>query len=308
MTNILPINTGAMDPFFDTVPLSQKLRLLDGTVLHDTAIIKDFFTVSEVQTVWEAVCALPKSPSDKPLEMNFEKPKWVTGKHIASNDDGREIPREKMWFQRNIDNMLRYGYTGWQWAVAAGTYRLGTVPHLEALIDKMDEKLGLEHTLNHWIVTHYASGAHNIPMHSDKVIDWKAGSTFVVIKLGAPRLFVFTQFVDGKDVEIFSEVLEPGTAVIVGYDANQRVKHGVPPVEDSAPSGSIVGWCIETVIPWLDVHKNMAIEEANKAEAKKIKAEAKKIKAEAKKIKAENYMATVEATKAKAKTLKKDTS
>ncbi|NDA64278.1 MAG: hypothetical protein EBX50_19955, partial [Chitinophagia bacterium] len=94
-----------------------------------------------MQTVWEAVCALPKSPSDKPLEMNFEKPKWVTGKHIASNDDGREIPREKMWFQRNIDNMLRYGYTGWQWAVAAGTYRLGTVPHLEALIDKMDEKL-----------------------------------------------------------------------------------------------------------------------------------------------------------------------
>ena len=43
MTNILPINTGAMDPFFDTVPLSQKLRLLVGTVLHDTAIIKDFF-------------------------------------------------------------------------------------------------------------------------------------------------------------------------------------------------------------------------------------------------------------------------
>jgi hypothetical protein len=252
--------------------------MLDGTVLHDTAIIPDFFTPLEVEAVWNAVCAIPKAERDKPLEMDFEKPKWVTGKHLASNDDGHEIPREKMWFQRKLDAMLRYGYTGWQWAVAAGTYRLGAVPQLEVLVDKMDQMLGLKHKLNHWIVTRYPSGADNIALHSDKVADWKAGSTFVVIKLGAPRPFVFTQCVEGKDVEIFNEVLASGTAVIVGYDANQCVKHGVPPLLDSASSGSIVGRCIETAIPWPEVQKNMAVAEATKIEEKKLKEQKRKAK------------------------------
>ena len=30
---------------------------------------------------------------------------------------------------------------GWQWAVSAGTYRLGAIPDLEALVDAMDAKL-----------------------------------------------------------------------------------------------------------------------------------------------------------------------
>ena len=61
----------------------------------------------------------------------------------------------------------------------------------------------------------------------------------------------------------FSEVLSAGTAVIVGRDANDRVKHGVPTMmkqegqEGHHVSGSIVGRCISTVIPWEEVGKKV---------------------------------------------------
>jgi hypothetical protein len=78
-------------------------------------------------------------------------------------------------------------YTGWQWAVAKGTYRLGAVPALQALVDALDAKLGLAHAHNHWIVTRYEEGKDNIGLHSDKDKDWADGSAFAVVKLGAPR-------------------------------------------------------------------------------------------------------------------------
>jgi hypothetical protein len=53
-------------------------------------------------------------------------------------------------------------------------------------------------------------------------------------------------------------VLEPGTAVIVGFDANQRVKHGVPPAPGSGPNGSIVGRCIATSLPWPAVDREIS--------------------------------------------------
>jgi hypothetical protein len=107
------------------------------------------------------------------------------------------------------------------------------VPALEAVVDAVEEKLCLAHRHNHWIVTRYMEGRDNIGLHSDKTKDvrtcstarklnsatpplpshlhatylikflscypvdnpeqWKVGSTFAVIKLGAPRPFVFTE-------------------------------------------------------------------------------------------------------------------
>ena len=55
-------------------------------------------------------------------------------------------------------------------------------------------------------------------------------------------------------MEIFNKVLQPGTAVIVGYDANLKVKHGVPAAgADCGPSGSIVGRYITTELEWSKV-------------------------------------------------------
>ena len=155
--------------------------------------------------------------------------------------------------------------------MSAGTYRLDTIPDLASMVRTMDGQLSLQHAHNHWIVTRYSDGKDCIGLHSDKVKDWAEGSCFAVVKLGAPRPFVFTQAVGGHDVEIFHEVLEPGTAVIVGYAANQLVKHGVPAVADSAASGSIVGRCIKTALPWPTVAANIAKAKANKARVAGVK-------------------------------------
>ena len=255
-----------MEAFFAAIPDSFKLRLLDGTVLHDTAILPGFIPPEQAHAAWAGVCARRDCDASQPLALTFEDPKWVTGESKELNYRGHPIKRDKMWFQRDMSHMLRYGYTGWSWAVSAGTYRLGTIPALEALVKTMDTKLGLAHPHNHWIVTRYQEGKDNIGLHSDKTKDWTQGSAFAVIKLGAPRPFVFTQQVDGKDVKIFEEVLQPGTAVVVGYAANGKVKHGVPAVPNCEPSGSIVGRAIETKKPWPEVHKKIAQRAAKSAE------------------------------------------
>jgi hypothetical protein len=183
-----------------------------------------------------------------PLTTNFEEPRWVTGESKELNYRGNAIKRDKLWFQRNPrkEGLLRYAYTGWTWGVSAGTYRLGTVPALEALVDTMENKLGFAHVHNAWIITKYSDGKDNIGMHSDKTKDWAEGS---------------------KDVEIYNQVLQPGTAVIVGMDANQKVKHGVPAVAESGPSGSIVGRCITTTLSWDEVREAVARSEATRARA-----------------------------------------
>ena len=247
-----------MEPFFNTVPDKYKLRLVDGTILHDTAIIPEFVPKKMADAAWDAVCARPDCDSGMPLTLDVANPRWVTGERKELNYRGHPIKRDKMWFQRETGTSKRYGYTGWQWRIALALNLLGSIPALAALVDAMGAMLGLTHKHNQWIVTRYATGADNIGLHSDKVKDWAEGSTFVVIKLGAPRPFVFTQRVNGVDVEIFNQVLQPGTAVIVGYNANQKVKHGVPAVEECGPSGSIVGRCITTEVEWTEVYRKIA--------------------------------------------------
>jgi hypothetical protein len=138
-----------MDPFFATVPEALKLKLADGTILQDTAIIPHFLPADAVSAAWDAACALPACPTDAPLVRDVERPQWVTGESKALNYRGRAVPRDKMWFQRDMDKYLRYGYTGWQWAVSAGTYRLGAVPALESLVTSLDTKMNLTHPHNH---------------------------------------------------------------------------------------------------------------------------------------------------------------
>ena len=93
--------------------------------------------------------------------------------------------------------------------------------------------------------------------------------------MGAPRRFQFSQSVHQvdangefrydkkgkpvmKDVVIFDKVIQPGTAIIVGMDANTKIKHGVPRTENvDGPSGSIVGRAILTKVPWEQVDRNI---------------------------------------------------
>jgi hypothetical protein len=245
--------------FFDHVPDSQKIKLANGEVLHDTAIIKDFIPKDVMASLWKYFQACPTHDPNTPLPFNIDgmNPYFVSGMSKELNYRGNPMPRNKMWLQNDMNALIRYSYTGHQWGVSPATFLTSSIPGLDRLIDELENQTLFENPCNHFIVTIYENGKYHIGQHSDKVKDWMPGSCFVVIKFGVPRPFVFTQSIDGKDVVIFNQVLEAGTAIIVGQEANLRVKHGVPPVDDCGISGSIVGRCISTKFEWSDVLKKI---------------------------------------------------
>ena len=95
-------------------------------------------------------------------------------------------------------------------------------------------------------------------MHAaDKEVDFVPGSYFVVFKLGAARDSPRRH----KDEVFWQQPLEAGTAIIVKTgpgSPNQCCKHGVPVSQvPVGPSGSVVFRCIQTVVPWDHVKRNM---------------------------------------------------
>ena len=137
-----------MKAFFASVPLELKLTQADGSVLPDTAIIPNFIPEDQANKVFEALSAFPDCDPDTPLSFGMEgnqepsgkNPRWVTGKSRELKYRGNPLKRDKMWFQRDMTRFLKYGYTGWQWKVSAGTYLLSTVPKLEQLVNKQNER------------------------------------------------------------------------------------------------------------------------------------------------------------------------
>lgn len=288
-----------MESYFETVPQAFKLRLPSGEILEDSAIIPNF--CQEVLNldparIWEAAMGLGTFDVESVLDRGEgENPKWVPGEHKALNYRGRPVKRDKIWLQRSFeDGMFRYGYTGWQWKIANATQKVESVSEVDALVKAVNMKLKLEKSHNHWIITRYESDDDNIGFHSDKMKDWEDDSCFVVIKLGTPRRFEFSwkepsiveaeanlktaeklklgvanarkrlkEVVrDRKYPEIFySEFLSSGTAIIIGANANSRVRHGVPAVkegEEKGVSGSIVGRSIKKLYSWDAVDKEIA--------------------------------------------------
>ena len=104
---------------------------------------------------------------------------------------------------------------------------------------------------NHYIVTKYETGQHNIGFHFDKPKDIApssatSASLITVVKTGeCGRPFELRMRAgEGERQEsirpFFSQALEPETAVIMTLEANLKTQHSVPVVEQAGPSGSIV--------------------------------------------------------------------
>ena len=277
-----------MTKFFESIDDNFKLRLPTGEVLKDTAIIPNFVKNSlgmEVDKVWQSLQKYPDHPVDQPIKIQGNEPMWITGAHPALNYRGNAIKRDKIWLQKEYARgMRRYGYTGWQWKVSGGVNDVGEVPLVDTMFGKIGKIVGQD--MNAIIATRYKSGQDNIGFHSDKVKDFEDGSCFVVIKLGESRKFEFSwdepavenakqvirnnkdkatiikakqTIKDRQYKEVFySEELKAGTAIIVGMDANARIKHGVPSIDQvEHVSGSLVGRFIKTIIPWEDVKKKI---------------------------------------------------
>ena len=202
---------------------------------------------------------------------------WVSGQNSALNYRGNDLKRGKMWFQIGEVKsfFLRYGYTGWQWAVLRATACVDKCSELAPVVHKYNTFVashGFDEA-NHFIVTKYQDGKQNIGFHSDKAKDIKPGSLITVVKIGScGRPFEIRRLaVEGekqnKIKPFFSQILAPGTAVIMTLEANLSTQHGVPVVDgDCGPSGSIV---------FRTITKKVTFDKANisiaKAVAEKVK-------------------------------------
>ena len=177
---------------------------------------------------------------------------WVDGDNRALRYRGNILKRGKIWLQRSSskDGYYRYGYTGWQWNVLPATTDVAKCKEVEPIADRYDEwtmGLGVCTKANHYIVTKYEDGQHNIGFHSDKARDIEPGSLITVVKTGGHGRPFAVCLPGHEQAPFFCEVLAPGTAVVMTLDANLATKYAVPVVdEECGSSGSIVFRSIAT--------------------------------------------------------------
>ena len=100
----------------------------------------------------------------------------------------------------------------------------------------------------------------DLQVHFVKIRDFLSADEFYAIADAANKAGLKLALQNRKYPEVFfSQELQQGTAVLVGMNANMRVKHAVPPLEGSPGiSGSIVGRCITREVPWDLVDKEVA--------------------------------------------------
>ena len=201
---------------------------------------------------------------------------WVEGDNRALRYRGKVLKRGKMWFQSGRPQQVgfvKYYYTGWQRRVLPATADVADCPELSPAVERYNlwsTALGFP-SANHFIVTHYVDGEHNIGMHFDKPTSIAADSLITVVKTGAHGRPFRLEKLDGT--LIFERVLAPGTAVVMTLAANLATKHGVPAVEQAGSSGSVVFRTITDVVPWErlqhELEKLDAQEEATSAGKRK---------------------------------------
>ena len=202
----------------------------------------------------------PTRGADDAIQPNVVQ--WVGGDNKALRYRGNTIPRTKIWLQRppKEGGYLRYGYTGWQWNVLPATVSVEQCLEVLPLADQYDKWVaarGLP-SANHYIATHYSDGKDCIGWHSDKDKDIAPKSLITVVKMGAHGR-PFEMCLPGEQKPpFFSEVLAPGTAVIMTLEANLATMHRVPEVSDAGPSGSIVLRTITTVVSHTALAKELS--------------------------------------------------
>ena len=225
--------------------------------------------------------------------INPFKPQWVNGDNKSLNYRGNTLKRGKMWLQRGDpekDGLFTYRYTGWQHGIALATTDVSQSPETLQIANNYDVWTGAHKypligpneypPANHYIVTKYENGSHNIGFHSDKATDIEPGSLITIVKLGkVGRPFQIRRRVFKKDGQsakdhqkeqaaaevIFDEVLAPGTALVMTLEANLLTQHAVPPCEEcSSLTGSIVFRTITTKRTVGEVWKEIEKSEKNK--------------------------------------------
>ena len=224
-------------------------------------------------------------------EYDKTKPLHVPGEHKNLKYRGNGLKRSKQWFQtEELDKLLIYLYTGFQYGVAHAQRHYSVVSVVEQMIDSLNKLFELN--MNHAIFTLYRDGADCIGTHQDKVktIGQEPNDFIIVVKLGKEgRPFTLSNLKkEGEKAfpePFFEKIVEPGSLIVMSsYDNEKNVAHGVPAVEVCGQTSSVV--C-------RNIKNKMTNEEFEKQNAKCQKAKRardakKEIERAAKRLKVEN--------------------
>ena len=232
----------------------EQYRLKSGIgiwkIPPDVAAVLLDVSVGEQQTIWVGLSQYPMRHKGDPIVPG--EPQWINGDNEALEyyRQGTRLKRNKMWFQTDnplTDGYLVYKYPYHQPLVVPATFDVAKSPSLarmtEAYISRICKPLGAK-AANHGIATAYENGSDCITAHSDDAStiassDVDGLSLIGILKTGENgRPFEIAMDKDSKP--FFSEVLSPGTLLLMTVEANNRTVHSVPAVSDCGPSGSIV--------------------------------------------------------------------
>ena len=245
-------------PLMNTLEKHRVKPGLDIFVVPKFA--QDVLGIKDPKALLGELEAYPSVGADENIVPNAVQ--WVTGDNRALKFRGNVLKRGKIWLQRGDPvqkGYRRYWYTGWQWNILPATADVARCKEVEPIANAYDAwalKLGAK-PANHFIVTKYKDGSHDIGYHTDKAVDIAASdadgvSLITVVKIGAcARPFAVREVAPKGEKErppFFYEALQPGTAVIMSLEANLLTQHAVPPVPEAGPSGSIVFRTITRVV------------------------------------------------------------
>lgn len=248
----------------------NKFRIKEG---YDIFVVPDFaqnvLGIKDPKALLADLAEYPSVGRDQAIQPS--EVQWVSGDNRALMYRGKVLKRGKIWLQRGAPEEVgyrRYYYTGWQWRVLPATADVAKCAEVEPIADAYDafaDKIGAQRA-NHYIITKYKDGDHNIGFHSDKPNDIAASgadglSLITVVKIGdCARPFAVRNFpANGAKPEppFFLEEVAPGSAIIMTMEANLKTQHAVPPVEEAGPSGSIVFRTITKTVSMAETAKEL---------------------------------------------------
>ena len=119
----------------------------------------------------EDMLAVPRLDMKETIQFQPGAPLIIPGSHRALNMRGHPIKRHKFWAKPCVaqpcvdEGCRRYGYPGWQNAIALATKALGAFPFLEEIASRLNE--GLQIPCNHWIGNRFWLRHSKLAAHGD---------------------------------------------------------------------------------------------------------------------------------------------
>ena len=123
---------------------AKKITLPNGSTLADAVVIPyglEKLGSFQSEDVFQQLSSTRRQPvtEEIPLSENGLDPVLITGDHPALHYRGNKLKRHKIWAQTEyMDGLLKYGYTGWQHAVAAATRDVACYPILDMVMHSLN--------------------------------------------------------------------------------------------------------------------------------------------------------------------------